>query len=55
MTAVSRPSKERVRDYMDRRTHETDPPPTPADIRRELGWELLQAEREARDERERSE
>lgn len=42
MTKTTKPLKERVRDYMDRRTHaEEDPPPTPEDIRRELGWYLI--------------
>ncbi|WP_167399975.1 hypothetical protein [Massilia violaceinigra] len=43
MTQTTKPDKRQVRDYMDRRTHpeQDDPPPTPADIRRELGWGLI--------------
>lgn len=55
MTNTTHPPKQRVRDYMDRRTHSEESPPTPEDIRRELGWAIIEAEREARDERERSE
>lgn len=32
------PSKEEVRAYMERRKRTRQPPPAPADIRRELGW-----------------
>jgi len=40
---ATHPDKRKVRDYMDRRTHAEpdDPPPTPEDIRRELGWALI--------------
>lgn len=38
---TTKPPKVRVREYLDRRTHEESPPPTPEDIRRELGWNLL--------------
>ncbi|WP_195763878.1 hypothetical protein [Pseudoduganella rivuli] len=41
MTKTTHPSKESVREWMERRTHAEDPPPTPADIRRELGWDLI--------------
>lgn len=42
-TPVTRPPKQRVRDYMDSRTHapHEEPLPTPEEIRRELGWHLL--------------
>ena len=42
-TKVSHPSKERVRDYMDRRTHaeDDDPPPTPQEVRDQLGWHVV--------------
>ena len=41
MTTTTKPTKVSVREYMDRRTHEHDPPPKPEEIRRELGWHLL--------------
>ena len=36
--AYPHPSKEEVRAYMERRKRTRQPPPAPADIRRELGW-----------------
>jgi hypothetical protein len=47
MTKTTQPPKESVREYFDRRTHSEDPPPTSEEIRRQLGWALIQAEREA--------
>lgn len=42
MTDMTHPSKETVREYMERRTHAPlDPPPTPDEIRRQLGWHLI--------------
>ena len=41
MTQSNHPSKHAVREYLERRSHEDKPPPTPAEIRRQLGWELL--------------
>lgn len=38
------PSKQQVRDYMQQRRTEHTPPPDPAEIRRQLGWSLKQAE-----------
>ncbi len=38
MQQISHPSKEQVRAYMWRREHAHLPPPTPAEIRRQLGW-----------------
>lgn len=52
MTATTKPDKQRVRDWMDR---QHDDLPEMDEIREQLGWRLLDAEREARDERERSE
>lgn len=45
MTQTTKPSKEQVREHMERRTHEESPPPTPEEIRRELGWELIKDDR----------
>jgi len=41
MTQASHPSKYVVREYLERRSHEMKPPPSPAEIRRQLGWNLL--------------
>ena len=38
MTQANHPSKYLVRAYMERRSHEVKPPPTPEEIRRQLGW-----------------
>ncbi len=35
------PSKEAVRAYLERRTQDMQPPPTPEEIRRQLGWGLV--------------
>jgi hypothetical protein len=42
MASTNKPNKQAVRDYMDSRTHEEDPPPTLEEIRRQLGWHLVQ-------------
>lgn len=41
MTEASQPSKYVVRAYLARRAHEAKPPPSPEEIRRQLGWGLL--------------
>ncbi len=41
MTQTTKPPKERTREYLESRTHSEDPPPTPEQIRRELGWNLI--------------
>ncbi|NRR33585.1 hypothetical protein HSX11_25745 [Oxalobacteraceae bacterium] len=41
MAQTNHPSKYLVRAYLERRTHEVKPPPTPEEIRRQLGWGLL--------------
>jgi len=41
MTQSNHPSKFVVRAYLARRAHALKPPPTPEEIRRQLGWELL--------------
>ena len=54
MTDTTRPTKETVREYLERRTHaQLDPPPTTDEIRRQLGWHLLPPSRQPdRDERD---
>lgn len=39
--ATTHPSKEQVRIWAKQRSLSRLPPPAPADIRRQLGWELL--------------
>lgn len=41
MTQITHPSKEAVRTYMAQRQKERTPPPTPEQVRRELGWGLV--------------
>lgn len=40
MTTTTKPDKRRTREWLDNRTHSEDPPPTPDEIRRQLGWAL---------------
>ena len=40
-TQTNHPSKEVVREYLERRNQEAVPPPTPEEIRRQLGWGLV--------------
>ena len=39
---VTHPSKEQVRAYMVAREHARRPPPAPEEIRRQLGWQMVQ-------------
>jgi len=41
MTQTTHPSKHLVRAYLERRAQEIKPPPTPEEIRRQLGWGLM--------------
>lgn len=41
MTQTTHPSKYLVRAYLERRSGEVKPPPTPEEIRRQLGWGLM--------------
>jgi hypothetical protein len=52
MAAYTLPTKQVVRAYLERRSHDPRPPPSPDDIRRELGWGLV-AERAMRPARQR--
>lgn len=45
MASTTHPTKQLVRDYMDARTRSDDPPPTSDEIRRQLGWNLIPANR----------
>lgn len=51
MVNTAKPSKEQVREYMARRQAQHQPPPSCQEIRRQLGWELAEAEREERTRR----
>ncbi|MES2257052.1 MAG: hypothetical protein V4724_00965 [Pseudomonadota bacterium] len=42
-TQITQPSKEEVRNYLQRRRAEHAPPPAPERIREQLGWSLLPA------------
>ena len=46
MTQTTHPTKQLVRDYLDKRTRSDDLPPAPAEIRGQLGWDLLPANRQ---------
>ncbi|SFB85041.1 hypothetical protein [Massilia yuzhufengensis] len=41
MSEVKHPPKHLVREYLERRARDTAPPPTPEEIRRQLGWGML--------------
>jgi hypothetical protein len=41
------PNKEQVRAFMQQRQKEKSPPPSPEEIRRMLGWGLVEAQRKA--------
>lgn len=41
MSDTTKPSKESVREYMERRTHSVEPPPSKEEIRRQIGWDLI--------------
>jgi hypothetical protein len=47
MTQTSKPSNQQVRSWMQQRQADKSPPPSPEEIRRQLGWGLVEAEREA--------
>jgi hypothetical protein len=38
MNGISHPSKQMVRAYLASRTRAASPPPSPEEIRRQLGW-----------------
>lgn len=40
-TVVQQPSKQAVRQWMNDRREAHTPPPTPEEIKRELGWDML--------------
>ena len=40
-TTTNHPPKHLVREYLERRSKDPKPPPTPEEIRRQLGWGML--------------
>lgn len=45
MPQTSKPTNEQVRNWMRQRQADRSPPPSPEQIRRELGWGLVEAQR----------
>ena len=41
MSEIKHPPKHVVREYLERRARDPAPPPTPEEIRRQLGWGML--------------
>jgi len=41
MPTPSHPPKHLVREYLERRTKDNAPPPSPEEIRRQLGWGMI--------------
>lgn len=48
MVNTAKPTKEQVREYMMRRHAQHHPPQTQQEIRRQLGWDLVEMERAER-------
>ena len=46
MTQTTKPSNQQVRSWMQQRQADRTPPPSPDQIRMELGWRMVEAERE---------
>lgn len=44
-STTEKPTKEQVREYMERRIESPKPPPSIKEIRRQLGWELAEMAR----------
>jgi len=47
MSQTTHPPKFLVRAHLERRSHEVQPPPTPEEIRRQLGWGMQMFEAKA--------
>lgn len=45
MPATTHRTKEAVRDWLDERSRADDAPPSPEEVRRQLGWDLIPANR----------
>lgn len=46
MTQTTKPSNQQVRSWMHQRQVDRTPPPAPDQVRIELGWKMVEAERE---------
>ena len=46
MPQTSKPSNQQVRTWLQQRRQDGTPPPSPEQIRRELGWGLVEAARD---------
>lgn len=44
MTTFTNPTKQLVRAYLERRSRDPKPPPSPEEIRRQLGWGMAPSE-----------
>lgn len=51
MTTCTHPTKQVVRAYLERRCRELNPPPSPEEIRRQLGWGMTPPEFKLADSR----
>lgn len=45
MTPVQHPSREKLQEWLKQRHQAKEPPPSPEEIRRQLGWGLLNNKR----------
>lgn len=45
MSNVQKPTKQQLREYLYARLRSPEPPPSPEQIRRELGWKMTQRSR----------
>ncbi len=52
MTQTTHPPKQLVRDWMAQRVKDKAPPPDQEEIRRQLGWSIIEAERAAKRDNE---
>ncbi|MFL6656671.1 MAG: hypothetical protein ACJ8GW_01245 [Massilia sp.] len=44
MNSIQHPTKQLVRAYLERRSRDPKPPPSPEEIRRQLGWGMAPSE-----------
>jgi hypothetical protein len=51
MTQTTKPSNQQVRSWMHQRQADRTPPPAPDQVRIELGWKMVEAERAAKQPR----
>jgi hypothetical protein len=51
MDSTSRPTKEQIREYMRKRSESSEAPPDLKEIRRQLGWDLVELARQERKRR----